>query len=428
VTVRWLDIAWADLVGRCHLTRVRHEGADEGVPIPVSVVAAGYDAPGHLPELTGAGIGADRVRLMPDTATERPNPFRPDSLLCVGSLCVGSPSVGSPSGDHREPSELCSRSALGRVIDRFSELGYRIQAAAELEFFLLDPATNQPLWADINQYSVTKGGELDFVFSRISRELQQLGIPVEAMAPEYSGGQVEVNIHHAPALEAADHTVLARYFIREIARSCGLGATFLAKPWTDQAGNGLHVHQSLWSGRTNVMHEQGALSDLARGYLAGQLVHMRELALLGCSNPNAYHRRADMSFAPTTICWGVDNRTVAVRAIVGSEGSTRIEQRDASADCNIYLAFAGQFGSGLDGVQRQIPLGPPVTCNAYERTGDEQLPVSFTDALAGFESSEFAHELLGATATRYEQVLKAERDQVILNSSDWERERYLQAI
>ena len=195
------------------------------------------------------------MRLVPDAATERPNPFRPDSLLCVGSLCVdsssdGSSSDGSSSGGAGDPSELCSRSALGRVIDRFAELGYRIQAAAELEFFLLDPATNQPLWADINQYSVTKGGELDFVFSRISRELQQLGIPVEAMAPEYSGGQVEVNIRHAPALQAADHTVLARYFIREIARSSGLGATFLAKPWTDQAGNGLHVHQSLWSGRT----------------------------------------------------------------------------------------------------------------------------------------------------------------------------------
>jgi glutamine synthetase len=307
-------------------------------------------------------------------------------------------------------------------------LGYRIQAAAELEFFLLDPATNEPLWTDINQYSVTKGGELEYVLGRIGRELQQAGIPVEAMAPEYSGGQVELNIHHCPASQAADHTVLARYFIREIARSAGLGATFLAKPWTDQAGNGLHVHQSLWSGRSNAFYERGDLSALARSYLAGQLAHMRELALLGCSNPNSYHRRADMSFAPTTICWGMDNRTVAVRSIVGSEGSTRIEQRDASADCNVYLAFAGQFGSGLTGMQRGLALRPPVTGNAYERTGDEQLPVSFTDALAGFSTSAVARDLLGTTADRYEQVLRAERDQVILNSADWERARYLQAI
>jgi glutamine synthetase len=409
LTARWLDIAWADLVGRCHLTRVRQLGADEGVPIPASVVAAGYDAPGTF---------QGRLSLVPDPATERLNPFSPDALLCVGSLV----------GEGGEPSEFCARSALARVLGRFEELGYRIQAAAELEFFLLDPATNEPLWTDINQYSVTKGGELEYVLGRIARELLQAEIPVEAMAPEYSGGQVELNIHHAPASQAADHTVLARHFIREIARSAGLGATFLAKPWTDQAGNGLHVHQSLWSGRSNAFYDHGDLSALARSYLAGQLAHMRELALLGCSNPNSYHRRADLSFAPTNICWGMDNRTVAVRSIVGSEGSTRIEQRDASADCNVYLVFAGQFGSGLTGMQRGLALGPPVTGNAYERTADDQLPVSFTEALAGFSASVVARDLLGATADRYEQVLTAERDQVILNSADWERDRYLQAI
>jgi glutamine synthetase len=409
VRARWLDVAWTDLLGRCHLTRVSNDRADDGVPVPEGLVAAGYSAADPSPK---------RVLLVPDRSTERPNPFRPGAGLAVGTLCS---ELGTPS-------PLCVRSTLSRVLARFDEEGYRVQAAAELEFFLLDPKTLLPLWTDINQYSVTKGGELEHVLGRIRRELLAAEIPVEAMNPEYSGGQVELNIRHAPADQAADYTVLARYFAREIARSSDLEATFLAKPWTDQAGNGLHVHQSIWAGNSNVMHDRGHLSDLALCYMAGQLAHMRELAVLGCSNPNAYHRRADGSFAPTVICWGIDNRTVAVRAIVGSENETRVEQRDASADCNVYLAFAGQFGSGLDGIHRKLTLVAPVTGNAYERTGDEKLPVTFPEATAAFSEASIARELLGPTADCYEHLLSAERDAVILNSADWERARYLSVI
>ena len=406
---KWLDVLWSDLLGRGHLSRVRDDRAYDGIPIPVSVVAAGYGA---------VDPSTERLLIVPDRSTERPNPFSPGAALAIGSLF----------DEEGSSSPLCGRSALARVLARFSQEGYRIQAAAELEFFLLDPSTLKPLWADINQYSVTKGGEIEGVLGRIRRELMVAGIPVEAMNPEYSGGQVELNIKHAPADQAADYTVLSRYFAREIVRASGLDATFLAKPWTDQAGNGLHVHQSLWVGNSNIMHESGDLSNVARYYLAGQLARMRELALLGSSNPNAYHRRSGGAFAPSGISWGVDNRTVAVRAIVGSESATRIEQRDASADCNIYLAFAGQFGSGLEGIHRELPLPAAVTGNAHGRPGDEQLPTTFVEAMTAFAGSSFARELLGSTADRYEEILRAELDEVLGSSADWERARYLSAV
>jgi glutamine synthetase len=405
----WLDIAWTDLLGRCHISRVGNERADDGVPIAASEVAAGYAT---------VGRSAERLLLIPDRSTERVNPFSPGDRLAVGSLCQAD---GSPS-------PLCTRSAYLRVVDNFRKEGYRIQSAAELEFFLLDPETLQPLWSDINQYSITKGGEIEHVLGRIRRQLVEAEIPVEATNPEYSGGQVELNIQHAPAEKAADYTVLSRYFAREIVRSEGLDATFLAKPWTDQAGNGLHVHQSLWVGEKNVMYDDHDLSKIGRHYLAGQLAYMRELSLLGSSNPNAYHRRAGISFAPSGICWGIDNRTVAVRVIVGSEYSTRIEQRDASADCNIYLAFAAQFGSGLDGIHRELPLAEPAQGNAHLRTGDEQLPMTFIEAMGVFAKSSIARSLLGSTADEYEDLLRVEIEEVLANSTGWERRRYLSAI
>jgi glutamine synthetase len=356
--------------------------------------------------------------LVPDRSTERPNPFSADAGLVVGSLVE----------DDGTPSAWCARSALVHVLETFNRAGYRIQAAAELEFFLLNPMTQKPLWSDVNQYSITKGGEIENVLGRIRRQLVEAEIPVEAMNPEFSGGQVELNIRHAPAQDAADYTVLSRYFAREIVRSSGLDATFLAKPWTDQAGSGLHVHQSLWVGAKNVMHENRNLSPLACHYMAGQLAHMRELALLGSSNPNAYHRRAGASFAPSAISWGIDNRTVAVRAIIGSESATRIEQRDASADCNLYLAFAGQFASGLDGIRRLLPLEPPVVGNAHETKVKGRLPLTFVEAMEAFTGSSFAREHLGVTADLFEGVLRPELEEVIGNSSDWERRRYISAI
>lgn len=410
MSASWLDIAWTDMLGRCRVTRVRAERADDGAPLAVASVAAGYAAPSH---------SAGSLLLVPDRSTERPNPFSTDASLAVGSLVELD---GTPSA-------WCTRSALARVLDRFDEEGYRLQAAAELEFFLMDPTTQRPLWDDVNQYSITKGGEIEAVLGRIRRLLVEAEIPVEAMNPEFSGGQVELNIRHAVAKHAADYTVLSRYFAREIIRGTGLDATFLAKPWTDQAGNGLHVHQSLWAGTRNVMYDQGQLSALGRHYLAGQMAHMRELALLGSSNPNAYHRRAGgASFAPSVISWGIDNRTVAVRAIVGSEGATRIEQRDASADCNLYLAFAGQFGSGLDGIHRSLELAAPVVGNAHEDTTAERLPTTFIEAMAVFSGSAIARELLGATADHFESVLRPEVTEVLANSSDWERRRYISVV
>jgi glutamine synthetase len=251
-----------------------------------------------------------------------------------------------------------------------------------------------------------------------------MDVPIEASNPEYSGGQFETNIVHGDALEAADRAVLLRYGVRSLARRLGFEATFMAKPWTEQAGNGMHVHQSLWRNGANLFYDEHELSDTGRAYVAGLLERIREFALLGSPTPNAYHRRADLSFAPTVVCWGGDNRGVSVRAVVGEPGSTRIEQRDASADCNVYLAFAGQFAAGLDGVLRELEPPQPAGGNAYE-LDLPRLPRTFLEAYELFRESEVARDLLGADIVdAYLETLAPEIDVHLTSASDWERSRY----
>ena len=414
----WVDVYWTDLVGRCRFVRVGSGAAADGVRLPRSLVTAGFSGPGP---------DSGDVRLVPDWGSARPNPWDDSAQVVLGDLM----------GLDGQPDPSCSRSALRAVLDRAAADGLEIQASAELEFYLIDPGTRLPIYDEINQYSLTKGAELEFLLHDLRERLAVLGIPIEAVNPEYAGGQAEVNIKYTEALAAADRAVLTRHLVREMARSHGLDATFMAKPWTEQAGSGMHVHQSVWQSRAvaaagdaraNLFYTAGGLSEAGHSYVAGLVRYMRELVLLGSATPNAYHRRADYSFAPTRICWGADNRTLAVRAITGSAGSTRVEQRDAAADCNIYLAMAGQFAAGLAGLAGRWSPPDAVTGNAYTRADLPLLPESFPEALDLLASSELARTALGPVIDVLLELLRPERTVLIASSADWERDRYMSVV
>lgn len=406
VTETWTDVVWTDLLGRPHVVRIRSPLLERSeLLVDRGALARGF--------ATAPRVGGDPLVLAPDLETLRAVPWDDALSVVVADVCE----------EDGAPSVLCSRTALRRAAAAARESGYAISAAAELEFFLVDRDTHGPVFAGVENYSLVRV-EFEPVLSAIRNELGAMDVAVEASNPEYSGGQFEVNIAHGNALQAADRAVLLRHGVRQIAHRFGLGATFMAKPWTEQSGSGMHVHQSLWADGANVFHEGGGLSSLGRSYLAGLLDRIRELALLGSPTPNAYHRRADLSFSPTTVSWGGDNRTVAVRAVVGEEGTTRIEQRDAAADCNIYLVFAGQFLAGLDGIRRGLEPGPPVAGSAYQLEG-ARLPRTFLEAYDLFASSQAPRELLGEELVEaYLAALAPEIEVVVTSAADWERRRY----
>ena len=291
----WAHVLWTDLLGHPHVVRVRSSALGRRrLTVARSHATRGFGSPWD-----GTVPGADLV-LVPDPATERGIPWQPDTRLVIADLT-------EPDG---EPSALCGRSALRRVIARLSDDGLRVSCAAELEFYLVDAETREPVYADIENYSITKGAEFEPLMRQVRNRLSEMDVTIEASNPEYSGGQFEVNILHGPALESADRAVLLRSAVRALARDAGLGATFMAKPWTDRSGSGMHVHQSLWHGDDNVLFGGHELSPTGRYYVAGLLRRMREFTLFGSPSPNAYHRRSDYSFSPTTVCWGFDNRSV----------------------------------------------------------------------------------------------------------------------
>ncbi len=303
---------------------------------------------------------------------------------------------GRVEESHGAPVPIDPRGVLVDVLDRASSMGFGITIGSELEFHLLDPQTLRPRDTGIQVYSLTRAAELDHVVGPIRRHLDAIGIPIEQSNPEYAAGQVEVNIAYDEALLTADRSVVFRSMVKQIAHAHGYLATFMAKPLKGEAGNGLHIHHSLWRDGESLFHGQdGTLSPLGRRYLAGIQGRMAEISLIGSTTPNAYRRRRPYSFCPTNSAWGYDNRSVALRVIGHSPRTMRIEVRDGAADCNPYYLVAAQIAAGLDGIERELEPSPPCMGNAYESPGHERLPATIDEAIARAQASAFLADLLG---------------------------------
>ncbi|MSV46243.1 MAG: hypothetical protein F2915_04710, partial [Actinobacteria bacterium] len=339
---RWAELGWVDRQGRLHTL----QAPDGSGPATVTAAEAGW------PSVD------DELQLRPDAEAVYLLPGDSGRQLALCDL------VG-PDGSE---SPWCTRSVLRRAIAKAASVDSRVIAAAELEFFLSETATGRPVFDTIEQYGIVAGERYEPVLRAI-RALRNNGVPVTASNCEYGGGQFEVNLHHGDALAAADQIILLRSWAREIAEGAGYGISFDAKPWPDNSGSGMHFHQSLWAGEHNRFWspDSDEMSADGQSYLAGLLEAMPEMTVLGSPTSRAYLRRDDHSFCPTAVCWGGDNRTVALRVITESEAVARIEQRDAASDANPYLPLAAQIIAGLGGVERSAVPAPMTTGDAYSQ-------------------------------------------------------------
>ena len=303
-----------------------------------------------------------------------------------------SESVGT---DH-QPVAIDPRAALVRVLQKASDMGYVTRIGTELEFYLLDKETLKPRDRGIQVYGLPRAAELEHVLGPIRRHLTAVGIPIEQSNPEYAAGQVEVNIRYDEALIAADRVVTFRGLVKELGNAHGYHATFMSKPFFAESGNGFHVHHSLWKDNQNVMADNGALSKLGRHYLAGLQKHMAEMAMVSATTPNAYRRRQPYSFCPINNAWGIDNRTVGLRVILGNDNAVRVEKRDGSADCNPYLLLALEIAAGLKGIEDSLEPTAETVGNGYENPDCQPIPTDLATAVALARESDLMAEVLGA--------------------------------
>jgi glutamine synthetase len=330
------------------------------------------------------------------------------------------------AADH-QPLPIDPRAALVRVLQKASDMGYVTRIGTELEFYLLDKETLKPRDRGIQVYGLPRAAELEHVLGPIRRHLTAVGIPIEQSNPEYAAGQVEVNIRYDEALIAADRVVTFRGLVKELGNAHGYHATFMSKPFFAESGNGFHVHHSLWKDNQNVMADNGALSKLGRQYLAGLQKHMAEMAMVSATTPNAYRRRQPYSFCPINNAWGIDNRTVGLRVILGNDNAVRVEKRDGSADCNPYLLLALEIAAGLKGIEDSLEPTAETVGNGYENPDCQPIPTDLATAVVLARESDLMAEVLGADLLEI-LIQQSEREiEFIANQvTPVEIERYLE--
>jgi glutamine synthetase len=274
------------------------------------------------------------------------------------------------------------------------------------------------------------------------RALDRLGIPMEASHHEVAPSQHEIDPHYGTALEMADRVMTIRLIVKEVAAHNGVHATFMPKPMHGENGSGMHVHQSLFREKSNAFFSEtdpDHLSDIAKGFIAGQLKHMREFTSILNQYVNSYKRLVPGYEAPVYISWAHRNRTALIRVplyVQGKESTVRAELRNPDPGANPYLAFAVMLGAGLDGIEKGYDLPPGVEPNIYKMTAGERediglgaLPNNLYEAIQYTQDSELVRRVLGDHVFERFVTNKLNewyeyREQV----TDWEVRKYFSKI
>jgi glutamine synthetase len=327
------------------------------------------------------------------------------------------------------------RHVLVEVIDRLKADGFHPVMACELEFYLLDQKRDadgrpQPaLDADGHRprgtqvYGLRELEQIEPFLADLYAACKAQGIPARTAISEYAPGQVEITLEHGDALQAMDQAVRYKRLVKGVAHAHGMQACFMAKPFAEIAGTGMHMHVSLADaeGHNLFASEDPAGTPLLRQSVGGMLKSLLDSLLLFCPNANSYRRFQANSYAPLAPTWGVDNRTVSLRVPGGPANSRHIEHRICGADANPYLAAAAILAGIHRGIRENIDPGNPIEGNGYAQA-KELLPTDWLTSLCALERSSWARDAFGtAFLGVYLAVKRAEYRQFMseVGEQDW---------
>nr|WP_298145821.1 glutamine synthetase family protein [uncultured Pseudomonas sp.] len=334
-----------------------------------------------------------------------------------GSLCL-QPWRTQPTGQlqvsmhptHGLPAAPADpRHVLIRAIDRLKADGYHPVMAVELEFYLLDQqrdANGRPQPAlQMNGvrpqapqvYGVYELEQLQPFLDDLYAACEVQGLPVRTAISEYAPGQLELTLEHRfDALQAIDEGLRYKRLVKGVAGKHGLQACFMAKPFDNRSGSGLHLHVSLADAQGNnlMASDDPQGTPLLRHAIGGMMTTLNDALAIFCPNANSYRRFQANSYAPQAKSWGVNNRTVSFRVPSGPAFSRHIEHRICGADANPYLAAAAILAGVHLGIQQQIDPGEATVGNGYQQLHDT-LPVDWLSALHALENSTWARNALG---------------------------------
>ena len=340
------------------------------------------------------------------------------------------------------PLAICPRQLLQKIIRQATDAGYHAKCSQEFEWFNFEETPQSfaakegrnltPLTPGMFGYSILRSSARNDFFSALFDQLKDFDIPLEGLHTETGPGVYEAAITYSDVLLAADNATLFKTAVKEIAYQHGILASFMAKFNENLPGCSGHVHQSLWKEKTNVFHDPSGkhqMSETMEHYLAGQLYCLPHILPMVAPTINSYKRLVEGAWAPTTVTWGNDNRTVALRAITGGNKSCRLETRVVGSDTNPYLALSACLASGLYGIKHRLKLQDETIGNGYRDERNGRFPKSLDEANHAMKNSAVAKELFGETfVTHFTQTRDWEVRQFAKVVTDWETKRYFEII
>ena len=318
------------------------------------------------------------------------------------------------------PNDLDPRHVLGRVIDGLAAEGLTPVVAVELEFFLLDVSSGKPRPAkglttdhrstDNQVYGLRELEDFKPFFDDLYAACDAQTIPLESAISEYAPGQFELTLRHkADALRATDDAIMYKRLVKGVAVRHGLEATFMAKPFANEAGNGMHLHISMADkdGHNAFASDDPEGTPMLRHAIGGMKALLADQMAIFAPNANSYRRFKANSYAPVAPTWGVNNRTVSFRVTAGPPASRHVEHRIGGADANPYLAMAALLAGMCHGLEQKLDPGAPVVGNGYEAASSAPpMPSNWFAALDRFTTSEVMKDQLGARFVEMYGIVK----------------------
>ena len=401
--IKYLDVILGDLSGIIRGKRIPISDADKIFKSGVQFCYSTFllDTSGYCPDAEGRGFtdGDPDANYYPVKNTLSLIPWHKDSIAQV---------LITIQDESRYSSIMDPRNVLAKVWDDFSKLKLYPRVAFELEFYLIKrrskldenpaPPTSKRNKRQAEGTQVYGMSELDDFYDfleEINKFCKIQNIPASTASSEFAPGQFEINLNSTTdLLKAADDSVLLRRLIKETAIKHGYEATFLSKPYLNEAGSGMHLHLSLYDEKNNNVFSKNKLKNKNLLYAIGGLQKtMFESMAIFAPNINSYRRFLPDQFVPVNSSWGPNNRSVAFRIPVSQDEATRIEHRVAGAEANAYLVLSSILSGIMHGLRNKIIPDKPRIDNACDNP-DKNMPLNITDALVLLENSKAMNKYL----------------------------------
>lgn len=385
-------------------------------------------------QVTGWHTGYPDAQLRLDISTYRTIPWEDNIPFFLGDFAHDATLAA-----------VCPRTLLKNIQTQCLEMGFLPMFTQEFEWFNFKEDAQrlnekeykhpQPLTPGMFGYSILRPSMNSAYFNDLFDLLEKFRVPLEGLHTETGPGVYEACTQPNLVLEAADQATLFKTGVKEIAYRHGIIASFMAKWNMHLPGCSGHVHQSLWDKKNekNLFVDAGdkdGMSDLMKSYLAGQLKCLPYIMPMYAPTVNSYKRLVEGAWAPTTVTWGMDNRTTALRVLNVTPKLTRLETRIPGSDTNPFLAMAASLASGLYGIKHNLKLDIPRTeGNGYKDIRNGRLAPNLNEATVLMKNSKIANELFGeAFVDHFTRTREWEWRQFSKHVTDWELKQYFEVI